>query len=282
MKDLTLPSLQNADIAVTKRSDYVWNPSRHVRISSVWEFTRLAGTKRGPYTLLCRCNGPVTYVPWVSNQALEIYVTRGGLTMNGVHVDEGDYACIPANTDGHFSCQEGMEALLVAHGRVVKADSVFTALADRQMSDEEAADMVKLPWMDHLRRNVSDEHLPLLLSVVRESRSARVCELCISIARGLPSDDLVELVAALLETTSDVSLRVTCVLYLGSKGKLSQADWDKQLTVLGADPDALLSVLRSFYSAKDNRELHEAIAARRASGKYKYNEPFYELVVRLA
>jgi hypothetical protein len=281
MIDPTPPSVQNTDIALTKRSDYVWNPSKHAQISSVWEYTRLAGTKQGPYTLLCRCNASITYVPWVSDQPLEIYVTKGDLTVNGVRVNEGDYACAPSNTDGQFSSDQGMEALLVAHGRVVKADSIFAALEAGRLSDDEAADMVKLPWMDHLRRNVSNEHLPLLLRVLRENHSARVSELCISIARGLPSDELAEVSAALLETTSDVSLRVTCVLYLASKGKLSLSGWDKELKIFGSDPLTLLAVLRSFYSAKDNRGLRDAIEARRASGKYQYNEPFYELVVRL-
>jgi len=279
MKDPTPPSITNANLVVTKRSDYAWNPS--TADVPGWEYTRLTGTKSGPYTLLCRCNPGVDYVPWISDRPLEFYVTKGELIVNGVPVEEGDYGYIPANTEGDFRSTKGMETLLVARGRVVKAHSVFTAVANGTISDAEAADLIKLPWIDHLRRHVSVEHLPAIQNALSRNDSARVVELCISIARGIETDSLAEPVSVALKSTSDLSLQVTAVLYLASKGRIGSEQWPDHLARLSKNPDALLEVLRSFYSARSNQELGGAIQARRDSGKYNYNEAFYKLVLKL-
>jgi hypothetical protein len=67
----------------------------------------------------------------------------------------GDYARVDAGEDGLLRSSIGMEALCIVREQVIWAREVLDMLHEGTLTDEAAQALMRSPWMEHLRRNLS-------------------------------------------------------------------------------------------------------------------------------
>lgn len=270
---------------ITKHDVLKWRSSRHI---SGWEYVPVAGGAPGdggPYTLLCRCSPGVVYSPWISNACVEYLVLSGDLAVNGSVARPMDHVLVPPEIECVLSSAGGMEALCFGSGRVVWAKTVFSAIQEAALSDEDAVALLSKPWIYHLRRNIrlfSVDHL--CAAIASPDVGPRVRELCISAARELDEPRVIEAAKAIIAPgkSPGLSMRVTCVLYLASKRAYGDHEgFDGQIAILASVPDELIEVTKSFYDAANRAELAARVEAQMNSKDYSYNEPFYRLLLTL-
>lgn len=260
------------------KKDRTWTDSLN---AEGWQYALLSGSANGPFTALCRCRPRVAFQPCVSNGIAEFYVLSGRLCVNSVSVDTDDYACVPPGVDCDLRSASGMEALCVVHGKAIYAEEVLDAIVNESLPDQTAKELMSMPWIEHLRRHTNDKHVSRFVRTLASTAPASVKSLCVSAARNVASDALVQAARAILQTCTDVSLSTSATLYLASKGFLSDDEWDRQLKFMQENRDTFLKLVRLFYSAASNEALTQAVRERIESGKYDYNKPFYRLVIHM-
>lgn len=259
-----------------KRSEMQWQPSLS---TPGWEFIMLSGDHAGPFSILCRCSSAISFAPWISDGLVEYYVLRGKLIMNGIDLEQGDYGCVDACTDGVLNTKASMEAICIAHGKVIWAKEIFDSLCRRSLSDQEAREFLALPWIDHLRRHARDEDLGSICDWIDTNPGEALSELCISAARNLMSPRLIQSAKRILANDPGLSLRITATLYLASKGEIDDSQWLIQVGKMREHSEDLLQTVRTFYGASNNQQLVDSIRQRIASGGYDYNRPFYDMLI---
>ncbi len=259
-----------------------WLASKHTK---GWEFAKLSGTHdkpfKGPFTVRCRCGPGIKYDVWVSDDIVEYVTISGVLTVNGVDLHPADYGRVESGVDGFLSSEKGMDALCTVHGKVIWGEEVLRAIRDSSLTSEDAKKLLRLPWIDHLRRHTGLDEIDLIYDTILGQTSDSIKELAISIARNLESDKLINAVQNVIQKPADLSMRVSGVLFLASKRHLKPEDWNKQLSIMKENPEELLKVTRSFYAADNNTALKDAVEKRISSGEYEYNRPFYDALLAL-
>lgn len=183
MEPLTLSEVffMSTDAVRVVRADHKWSPSHH---TPGWEFFYLSGRHQKPinsrFTTHSRCAPGVVYAPFVSEDTVEWFILSGGATINGEHLDTGDFASIAAGSDCQVSSASGMEAIAVVRGRVLWAHVALDMLRDDALSAADADVLISQPWIEHLRRHLEPEYVSPLTARLRDSSPAEVKELCIS------------------------------------------------------------------------------------------------------
>jgi hypothetical protein len=264
--------------------DLVWQKSLRV---PGWEFVRLSGTGgqlvSGPTTLRSRCHTLVTYPVWISDGLTECYLLDGSLTINGQRCEKGDYFSVGAAVEQHLQSEGPMELLTIIHGRYVFPHGLFAELKSLKIAEEDALLLSARPWIDILRRHVTDEQEDVLRTCLAGTRSNAVRTLCIGLARKIAAPSLAGDVAAMLgaEADMDLELRIGAFLFLASKGRMTPALWARELAVCDRNRDRVIGIMKRFHSAKDRDALRTATLERRASTDYETSWPFYDLVLRI-
>ena len=161
------------------------------------------------------------------------------------------------------------------------AAELIAELRKGPISPERAKEYSSRPWIDYLREHSTIDDLNAISAWIKTTENEDLIELCIGVARNLTPEDFIPFVKSVLSGTPGLSLRISAVLYLASKGLMSEEDWTTQAIDMRKEPDELLSVAKYFYGAKDNFELKAQINKRQVSGDYAYNEPYYKLLLNL-
>jgi hypothetical protein len=201
--------------------------------------------------------------------------------INGVELQEGDYAKLDPAADAQLSSMDGMEGICIQHGKALCGSDIFLQIKSASLKDDDARKLMKLPWIDHLRRQASPAETEILCDMIKHSPSESVRELCINIVRNINSQDLCGAVKGILESPSSLGMRISALLFLASKDKVGADEWAEQLKLLASDEDELIHVVSTFYDVNDLVALRQVIDQRIASGKYAYNHPLYELLIRV-
>jgi len=67
------------------------------------------------------------------------------------------HAFLQILTDGILYSGPGMEGICVAHGKAIWAHEVFDAMISHGIDDDDARELLKEPWIGHLKRNFTPE-----------------------------------------------------------------------------------------------------------------------------
>ncbi|HWQ88874.1 MAG TPA: hypothetical protein VN374_02750 [Desulfitobacteriaceae bacterium] len=262
-------------VKTIKKSEMNWLPSTE---TLGWEYVLVSGATDSAFSVLCRCPANIDYGPWVSDKLTECFVLNGSIILNGIELQQGEYGSVDPGADGYINTKTAMETVSIMHGKVVFAGEVFDKLRKGPIPPDRAKELSCRPWIDHLRRHATVHHLNAISSWIKTTDDEYLIELCIGVARNLEPSDFIKFVQKVLTGTPGVSLRISAVLYLASKGLMSGSDWTAQEIAMSKDSAELLSVARYFYGAKDNAELEVAIKQRENSGNYEYNQKYYDLL----
>jgi hypothetical protein len=251
--------------------------------SPMWKFTLLSGEYTPTFisraTVKFRCGAGVNSSTLVSDEIVEYVVLSGTLNVNGVDLQNGDYASVEPGVEVVLSSAVGMECICVMHGNVLHAGEIFRQIGNASLTDNDAKKLLKLPWIDHLRRHTSTSDVGSLCDAIKDSPSESVRELCINIARNLNSTELNDAVRRVFKSPHNLAMRISTLLFLASKGDIGPDEWAEQLRVLAAKQEEVIEVVSNFYAVNSLSALKNIIDQRIASGNYEYNYPLYNFLL---